>query len=51
MSGKFSFTLERDRGLVRISMHGFYRLDDVAHFFEARRKAHAELGLPQVIER
>ena len=47
MSGKFSFTLERDRGLVRISMHGFYRLDDVAHFFEARRKAHAELGLPQ----
>ena len=45
MSGKFSFTLERDRGLVRISMHGFYRLDDVAHFFEARRKAHAELGL------
>ncbi len=47
MSGKFSFTLDRDRGLVRISMHGFYELDDVTDFFEARRKAHAELGLPQ----
>lgn len=47
MSGKFTFNLDRDRGLVRISMHGFYGLGDVAAFFEARREAHAALGLPQ----
>jgi hypothetical protein len=47
MSGKFTFTIDRARGLVRISMHGFYRVEDVANFFEARRKAHAELGLPR----
>ncbi|HYD11396.1 MAG TPA: hypothetical protein VEC11_00965 [Allosphingosinicella sp.] len=46
MSSKFTFTLDRDRGLVRISMHGFYGLRDVADFFDARRKAHAALGLP-----
>lgn len=47
MSDKFTFSLDRDRGLVRISMHGFYGLEDVDAFFEARRKAHAELGLPR----
>lgn len=47
MSDKFTFTLERERGLVRISMHGFYGLEDVEAFFEARRKAHVELGLPR----
>ena len=47
MSDKFTFTLDRDRGLVRISMHGFYDLEDVEAFFEARRRAHAELGLPR----
>ncbi len=47
MSGRFTFTLERDRGLVRISMHGFYGLEDVAAFFEARRQALAALGLPR----
>ncbi|HKR24400.1 MAG TPA: hypothetical protein VJS15_04015 [Allosphingosinicella sp.] len=46
MSDKFTFTLDRDRGLVRISMQGFYSLEDVAAFFDARRKAHSELGLP-----
>lgn len=46
MSDKFAFTLDRDRGLVRIRMHGFFDLEDVAAFFDARRKAHAELGLP-----
>ena len=46
MSDKFSFTLDRERGLVRISMHGFYGLGDVAAFFDARRQALAELGLP-----
>ncbi len=47
MSDKFTFTLDRDRGLVRISMHGFYSLKDVAAFFKARREAHAALGLPR----
>ena len=46
MSEKFSFTVDRDRGLVRISMQGFYTLRDVAAFFDARRKALTELGLP-----
>jgi len=46
VSDKFTFVIDRDRGLVRISMHGFYGLRDVAAFFDARRKAHAELGLP-----
>jgi hypothetical protein len=47
MSDKFTFSLDRERGLVRIRMHGFYGLEDVEAFFEARRKAHAELGLPR----
>ena len=47
MSQKFTFALDRDRGVVRISMHGFYGLRDVQAFFDARRRAHAELGLPQ----
>ena len=47
MSQKFKFTLDRDRGLVRIAMHGFYAAADVAAFFDARRKALAELGLPR----
>lgn len=46
MSDKFTFILDRSRGLVRISMQGFYNLEDVAAFFDGRRKAHAELGLP-----
>lgn len=46
MAGKFTFRIDRSRGLVRIAMHGFYDLSDVASFFEARRTAHAELGLP-----
>ena len=41
MSDKFTFSLDRDRGLVRISMHGFYRIEDVDAFFDARRQAHA----------
>ena len=47
MSDKFTFAIDRARGLVRIGMHGFYDLDDVAAFFDARRKALAELGLPR----
>ena len=30
MTQKFTFTLDRDRGLVRITMHGFWGLRDVA---------------------
>lgn len=47
MSDKFTFTLDRARGLVRIDMQGFYALADVAAFFDARRAALAELGLPR----
>jgi hypothetical protein len=47
MKGKFTFVLDRAHGLVRICMHGFYDVEDVAAFFEARREAHAELGLPR----
>lgn len=47
MAAKFTFRIDRSRGLVRIAMHGFYDLGDVAAFFDARRTAHAELGLPR----
>ena len=47
MSDKFTFTLDREHGLVRIWMGGFWTLRDVDAFFVARRKAHAALGLPQ----
>ena len=47
MSDKYSFTLDRSRGLVRINMKGFYSLKDVERFFDARRRALAELGLPR----
>ena len=46
MSSKFTFTLDREYGLVRIGLHGFWTLRDVDAFFNARRKAHAALGLP-----
>lgn len=46
MTAKFTFRIDRARGLVRITMAGFYDLTDVAGFFEARRHALAELGLP-----
>ena len=46
MSDKFTFTIDHARGLVRIGMRGFYTLKDVTAFFDARRRAHAELGLP-----
>lgn len=45
MSEKFHFEIDRARGLVRITMSGFYEAEDVAAFVEARKKAHAELGL------
>ncbi len=44
-----NFTIEADRayGLVRIRMSGLFTLDDVRDFYEARRRVHAELGLPK----
>jgi hypothetical protein len=45
MAEKFTFRIDRARGLVRITMHGFYDVQDVPAFLEARRTAHAELGL------
>jgi hypothetical protein len=47
LSEKFRFTVDRERGLVRISMQGFWTLRDVGAFFDTRRKALAELGLPR----
>ncbi len=47
MTPKFTFNVDRSRGLVRISMQGFYDRQDVEAFFAARRRAHAELGLPR----
>jgi hypothetical protein len=47
MDDKFTFMIDRAHGLVRIAMRGFYEVEDVAAFFRARRKAHAELGLPR----
>lgn len=46
MDARFTFRIDRARGLVRIAMRGFYEVSDVAAFFDARRTAHAELGLP-----
>lgn len=46
MSEKFRIEIDRARGLVRITMSGFYEPEDIAAFVEARKKAHAELGLP-----
>ena len=45
MSEKFHFEIDRARGLVRITMSGFYEAEDVTAFVEARAKAHAALGM------
>lgn len=47
MHDKFSITVDRSLGLVRIAMFGLLRLDDVQDFYAARRRAHEELGLPK----
>lgn len=44
MDAKFSFTVDRSRDLVGIRMAGLFRLEDIAAFLEARRRAHDELG-------
>jgi hypothetical protein len=40
---KFFFEVDQGRHLVRISMSGFFRLDDIRAFLAARREAHALL--------
>ena len=47
MNDKFTMAVDHARGLVRISMHGLLTLDDVREFYETRRKAHGQLGLPR----
>jgi len=47
MNGKFSIVADRAHGLIRIAMAGLYTLDDVRAFYEARRQAHEQLGLPK----
>lgn len=47
MKDKFSFEADCAHGLVRITMSGLFTLHDVRDFYEARRKAHGELGLPK----
>lgn len=47
MNDKFSISIDRSRGLVRIAMRGLFTLADVRDFFEARARAHAQLGLPR----
>ena len=46
MEEKFTFDIDRSHGLVRITMSGFYTLEDIAAFIEARAEAHAALGWP-----
>ena len=43
MSAKFTFEVEPERDLVRISMGGFFRAADIEDFIEARRVAHQAL--------
>jgi len=45
MNAHFSFSIDRTHGLVRIAMGGLFGPADIAAFLEARREAHAALGL------
>ena len=44
MTARFSFDVDRPRGLIRIVMSGLFEAEDVAAFVAARREAHAALG-------
>jgi hypothetical protein len=44
MPAKFSFQIDRPRGLVRITMAGFYTQENIRAFVAARREAHEALG-------
>ncbi len=47
MEDKFTIQADPASGLVRITMSGLFTLDDVGAFYEKRRKAHGQLGLPR----
>ena len=47
MEQKFSFEIDPLWGLIRIRMIGFYTLEDIEAFREARRAAHEALGWPR----
>jgi hypothetical protein len=42
----FSFSIDKQYGLIRITTSGLFGPDDAEAFLEARAAAHAELGLP-----
>jgi hypothetical protein len=44
MKAKFSFEIDRPRGLVRITMAGFFSAEDIRDFLKARAEAHEALG-------
>ena len=44
MSAEFSFEVDPQRDLVRITMSGFFKKTDIAAFIEARRVAHQQLA-------
>jgi hypothetical protein len=47
MHDKFSISVDRRLGIVRIAMNGFFTHDDLAAFVVARREAHEALGWPR----
>jgi len=46
MSAKFLIQHDRDNGLIRIVMTGFFTAADLDRFIAARERAHEALGLP-----
>ena len=44
MEARFSFQIDRPRGLIRITMAGFFTLDDIREFLKARDEVHDALG-------
>ena len=46
MAGTCSFEIDGRRGLVRTVLAGFFELDDVARYRDARNRAIARLGFP-----
>jgi hypothetical protein len=44
MAATFSIEADKDHGMVRIRMDGFFTPEDIRRFLAARREAHAALG-------
>ncbi len=47
MSASYSIDADPARNLIRIRMSGFFTLEDIDGFLEARRAAHAQLTCPR----